>query len=167
MNIGTGLKLRMAGVGLATLASVGFAPGSQAAEAEYSGTFCMTSKPTVLESNPDVTTLVFDAWGIQTPNSTFKPWENATMHCVGYMRIMAGKTTARGSCRWVDAAGDTFTGEYEDAPDMPGKWTFLTGTGKWKGIQGSGTYKVVSYGKPAAPGTSQLCREHSGKYILP
>lgn len=167
MNIGTGLKLRMAGAGLATLALVGFVPGAQAVEAEYSGTFCMTSKPTILESNSDVTTLIYESWGIQTPNSTFKPWENATSRCVAYARIMGGKSTVKGSCRWVDSAGDTFTGEYEDAPDMPGKWTFLAGTGKWKGIQGSGTYRTVSRGKPPAPGISQLCQEHSGKYSLP
>ena len=167
MNIGIGLKSRTVGAALATLTLAGFAPGAQATETEYGGTFCMTSKPTVLESNADVTTLIYEGWGIQTPNSTFKPWENATMRCVGYMRIMGGKPTAKGSCRWVDSAGDSFTGEYEDTPDMPGKWIFLAGTGKWKGITGSGTYKTVSYGKPAAPGTSQLCREHSGKYILP
>ena len=138
-----------------------------AAETEYSGTWCGSAKRIVLESNPDVTVAMFDNVGIQTPNSTFKPWENATVHCMGYSRSMQGKLTQKGACRWTDATGDTFTGEYEQVPDKPPVWTFLAGTGKWKGIKGGGSYRVVSVGKPADSGTVQLCMDHSGKYELP
>lgn len=167
MNVRFGPKLRIASAGLAIVTLVGFVPGANAAETEYGGSWCMHVKSTVLESNPEVTTLTIEGWGITTPMSTFKPWENATVRCVGYVRIFRGKPTSIGSCRWVDSTGDTFTGEYEQAPDAQGKWTFLSGTGKWKGIQGNGVYKTLNRGKPAAPGTSQLCNEHAGSYTLP
>lgn len=138
-----------------------------AAETEYSGTWCGSGKRTVLESNPDVTVAVTDQFGIQTPNSTFKPFENSTTHCMGYARSMQGKLTQKGACRWTDASGDTFTGEFETIPDKLPVWTFLAGTGKWKGIKGGGTFRVVTAAKPAEAGTFQLCMEHSGKYELP
>ena len=167
MSISYRSKLKMASAGFATLALVGFIPGTLAAEAEYSGTFCMSSKVTVLESNPEVTILTTDGTGIATPDSGFQPWANASLRCVGYYRISAGKRTGKGSCRWIDASGDSFVGEFDEVPGEPGKWVFLAGTGKWKGIQGSGTYKTVARGKPAEQGTSQICNVHSGKYTLP
>jgi len=152
---------------LALLALVVIAPTLWAAETEYSGSFCAHAKRTVLESNADVTIYLQEYWGISTPASAPKPLENATVHCIQYVRNMNGKHTAKGACVWVDSTGDTFTGETEDVPDQPGVWTFLTGTGKWKGIKGVGTYKTVSSGKPAQDGTILFCVERSGKYTLP
>ena len=167
MNANDFLKLKMAGTVFAAIAMVGFAPEGLAAEAEYSGTFCLSSKITVLESNPEVTILLTDGTGMQTPDSGFLPWANATVRCTGYYRISGGNRSGRGACRWIDSAGDSFVGEYIDVPGEPGKWTFLAGTGKWKGIQGSGTYKTTARGKPAEQGTGQICNAHSGKYTLP
>ena len=162
-----GSAVRFLSGGLFALSVLGATGTVGAAETEYSGTWCASAKRTVLESNPDVTVTMIDSLGIQTPNSTFKPWENATVHCMGYYRSMQGKLTQKGACRWTDATGDTFTGEYEGTPDKPPVWTFLAGTGKWKGIKGSGTYRYVTAAKPADSGTLQLCIEHSGKYELP
>jgi len=138
-----------------------------AAESQYSGTFCGHSKATVLQAGPELTLLTSEAWAIQTPESSFKPWANATVHCVGYRRVIQGKATAIGACRWTDSAGDTFTGEYRDVPGEPGLWTFLGGTGKWQGIQGTGTYKLAGIGKPAPDGSTQYCIDHHGTYTLP
>ena len=81
------------------------------------------------------------------PESTFKPLQNATVHCVVYGRVMQGKQTGMGSCHWTDAAGDTFIGESVDAPDKPGVWTFLSGTGKYNGVTGGGSYSTTAAGR--------------------
>lgn len=167
MYVSNNSKLRMAGTVFAMIALVGFAPNALAAETEYSGTFCMSSKVTVLESNPEVTIFITDGTGIQTPDSGFQPWANATVRCTGYYRISGGNRNGKGACRWVDSSGDSFVGEFIDVPGEPGKWTFLAGSGKWKGIQGGGTYKNIARGKPAEQGTGQICNAHSGKYTLP
>jgi hypothetical protein len=162
-----GSAVRLLSGGLFALSVLGATGTVWAVETEYSGTWCSSLKRTVLESNPEVTVSMTEQWGIQIPNSTFKPWENATAHCMSYARSMQGKVTQKGACRWTDVTGDTFTGEFEAVPDKPPVWNFLAGTGKWKGIKGSGTYRIVAVGKPAENGTLQVCIEHSGRYELP
>ncbi len=115
---------------LAIFALAALVPTAWAAEAEYSGIFCAHVKRTVLESSPDLTVFMTESWGISTPGSTTKAWENSTVHCLSYVRVMGGKRSAKGSCRWTDTTGDTFIGEFEDVPDKPGAWTFMGGTGK-------------------------------------
>jgi hypothetical protein len=163
----TGIAVRLLCGSVIAVSALGTSGALCAAETEYSGIWCGSAKRTVLESSPELTLAMFDQFGIQTPGSTFKPWENATTHCMGYARSMQGKLTQKGACRWTDTAGDTFTGEYEALPDRPPVWTFLAGTGKWKGIKGGGTYRVVTAAKPAESGTFQVCMEHSGKFELP
>jgi hypothetical protein len=157
-----GKRILLAAIAFLALASTGWA-----AEAEYSGMACGSAKSTILESSPELTVMTTESWFIQTPASTFKPWDNNVGRCVNYVRISAGKRFAKGSCRWVDPSGDMFIGEIEEHPDKGGTWTFLAGTGKWKGIKGGGTFKAVSGGKPQPDGTAQFCFEHSGKYTLP
>jgi hypothetical protein len=140
---------------------------AQAAETEYRLTVCGHAKGITLETGPDLTVFSNEVWSIVVPPATPKVFENSTGHCVAYNRIMQGKVTDMGSCRWTDPAGDTFIGEYVDAPDKPGTWTFLSGTGKWKGISGSGTYQPVAMGKPAADGSIEFCTLLTGKYTLP
>lgn len=138
-----------------------------AAEMEYSGTFCNHSISTMVQAGPDAVALQIEAWGIQTSDSTFKPWANATNHCLGDILILQGKMSGHGVCLWTDADGDTFLGEWTDAPSKPGAWNFLGGTGKWKGVTGSGTYQYVSSSKPRPDGTGEGCTTHSGKLTLP
>ena len=140
---------------------------AQAGEIEYGGTFCGHWKTTMVQASPETTAFSTEFWGIQTPDSTFKPWANATNHCLDNDVIMQGKTSAHGECLWTDADGDTFIGTYVDEPGKPGDWTFLGGTGKWKGVTGSGTYQHVSGGPPRPDGTGEGCTTHSGKYVLP
>ena len=136
------------------------------AETEYSGTVCGFSKMTMLQASPEVTVFTDESWGMQTPDSTFKPWANGTVHCAQYHKVLQGKETTLGSCQWTDNTGDTFIGESTQAADTPGVWTFLGGTGKWKGVSGGGTFKVVSLGKPGPDGIN-FCFTHTGKYTLP
>ena len=158
-------KLIASSAAIAAAMLVGVA--AQAGETQYGGTFCSHLKATTLQANPDVTALNFETWGIQTPDSAFKPWSNATNHCAGNMVVMQGKSAARGECLWTDADGDTFIGSFVDEPGKPsGVWTFLGGTGKWKGVSGSGTYQYVSSSQ-RADGTGEGCTTHSGTYTLP
>jgi hypothetical protein len=152
---------------IALCGAAAFAYPAQAGEAEYGGTFCSHSRTTMVQANPDVTAFDLESWGIQTPDSTFKPWANATNHCTGNVIIVQGKATAHGECLWTDSDGDTFIGTFVDEPGKPGVWTFLGGTGKWKGVTGSGTYQYVSSSKPRPDGTGEGCTTHSGKYTLP
>lgn len=151
-----------AAVALALSAGTAFA-----AEIEYGGTWCGHSKAKVLVAGPELTVLSTETWAIETPGSS-RPaaLENAAVHCVGYLRILKGKSWSTAACHFTDAAGDGFTGEAMSEPDKPGRWTFLHGSGKWKGIHGGGTYKIVSRGKPAQ-GASALCLKHSGTYTVP
>ncbi len=139
---------------------------AQAGETEYGGTFCGHWKSMTVQSSPEVSAFNTEFWGIQTPDSTFKPWANATNHCMENDIIMQGKMSAHGECLWTDADGDTFIGTYVDEPGKPGTWTFLGGTGKWKGVTGSVTYQHVSSSKPRPDGTGEGCTTHSGKYTL-
>jgi hypothetical protein len=140
---------------------------AQAGDTEYGGTFCGHWKSTTVQSSPDVSVLNTEFWGVQTPDSTFKPWANATNHCTENDIIMQGKMSAHGECIWTDADGDTFIGTFLDEPGKPGVWTFVGGGGKWKGVTGSGTYQHVSASKPRPDGTGEGCTTHSGKYTLP
>ena len=99
-------------------------------------------------------------------SSTTKEWESATTHCAGYIRVIAGKQVGKGVCKWIQATGDTATGEWEYPPAGEPSWRWLAGTGKLKGIAGGGTFKAITSAKPAEPGTSQGCRRDSGNYTL-
>ena len=156
--------IKLLSVGAAALMAV--SATATAAESEYSGTVCGFSKINMLQSSPDVAIFTIESWGMQTPDSTFKPWANGTVHCVEYDKVIQGKGSSMGSCQWTDNTGDTFTGESTKAPDTTGVWTFLGGTGKWKGVSGGGTWKIVSLGKPGPDG-SNFCFTHIGKYTLP
>ena len=152
---------------IAMIASMAFAVTAWGAETEYSGTLCGISKRNVLYSTSDLTVLSLETWGIQPSESTFEPWKNASVHCVGYGRITQGKFSSTGSCLWTDPTGDIFIGEFQAVPDKPGIWTFLSGTGKWQGIKGGGEFHPVSRGKDFPDGTFAVCNGHSGKYTLP
>ncbi len=155
----------LAAVSLLSVSAIAFP--AQATEADYTGlTVCGQNKSTTLMATPELTVYSWEFWGIVPPESTFKPLQNATAHCVGYGRVMQGKTTGMASCFWTDAAGDTLIGESVDAPDKPGVWTFLSGTGKYKGISGGGSYSTTAAGKMAPDGTMQMCFSPTGKWNL-
>jgi len=143
-----------------------FALAAQAAETEYKFTWCGLAKPTMLTAGPDLTIWTDDVGGMVTPASG-KVFENTTVRCMGYHRVMQGKETGHSACLMTDAEGDTILGEAVDAPDRPPVWTFLEGTGKYHGISGVGTFEFTAMGKPAADGTVEFCLTPTGRYTLP
>ena len=142
------------------------AQGAWAAEVAYDFTACTHGRHTVLEANADIFAMGFEVWGVVAASTT-KEWENATTHCVGSLRVTAGKRVGKGVCKWLTAAGDSALGEFEYPASGEPVWTWLTGTGKLKGISGGGTFREVGGSKPVEAGTSQGCRRDWGKYTLP
>lgn len=151
---------------LTVLALCAFAPTSWAADVSYDFSVCTHSRTIMLEGSPDLVAFGVESWGVVS-TSTTKEWENATTHCVGYIRVMAGKQVGKGVCKWIQATGDTATGEWEYPPAGEPSWRWLVGNGKLKGIAGGGTFKSLTSAKPAEPGTSQGCRRDWGNYTLP
>ena len=151
---------------IVVLAMSAFASASWATDVSYDFVACTHARRTMLEGSAELTAFGMEQWGIVS-SSTTKEWENATTHCVGSLRVMAGKPVGKGLCKWFTATGDTGVGEFECPPSGEPAWTWLVGTGKLKGITGSGTFRPVSTGNPAEPGTTQGCRRDWGKYTLP
>jgi len=139
---------------------------ARSAELAYDITVCTHGRTALLESNPEITALGAESWGIVT-NASLPQWEKATTHCIGYTRVVNGKGSGKGVCKWVFANGDTGVGEWEIPAVGEPVWTWLAGTGGMKGVQGGGTFRNVFNGKPAEQGTSQGCRRDWGKYTLP
>lgn len=157
------MKLRRMGVAIGLVL---FAQGVPAEDFTYDFVACTHSKQTMLEANSDTVAFGIESWGT-VASSTTKAWESASTHCVGYVRIVAGKPAGKGVCKWNHVTGDTAVGEFEFSAAGEPTWTWLSGTGKLKGITGGGTFRELSSGKPAAAGTSQGCRRDWGKYTLP
>lgn len=141
------------------------AQGAFAAEAAYDFIACTHGKRTMLESNPEFTAYATEAWGV-VASSTTKVWENASTHCMGYQRVIAGKPYGKGVCKWTEAGGDSAIGEFEYS-NTSAVWTWLSGNGKLKGISGGGTFQEVFNAKQVDPATGQGCRRDWGKFILP
>ncbi len=151
---------------LLLVAAVALAPRAWGAETAYDFVVCGNSKITMLEARPDLTAFGVELWAI-VATSTTKEMENATQHCLGTIRVIEGKQTGKGMCKWTDPAGNTFVGEWETSPNGEGSWVFLSGTGRFKGIHGAGHYQYVSKARPIAEGTAQSCRRDWGTYSLP
>lgn len=147
------------------VAVAALAPRAWGAETAYDFLACGSAKMTMLEARADFVAFGVESFGIVATTTT-KEWENATQHCVGTVRIVDGKQTGSGLCKWTDPAGNTFVGEWEMTATGQGTWTFLSGTGKYKGIKGAGTFQYVTKAKPIAEGTSQSCRRDKGSYTL-
>jgi hypothetical protein len=136
------------------------------AESTYDFTVCTHSRYTPLEANADIVTFGVENWGVVASSAT-KFWEQASTHCVGYIRVMAGKTVGKGTCRWTEATGGTAVGEWEYPPNGEPTWTWLSGTGSLKGITGGGSFRDLFSAKASEPGTGQGCRRDTGNYQLP
>ena len=75
-------------VAAALVGASAFALAAQAAETEYKFTWCGLAKSTMLTAGPDLTIWTDDVGGMVTPDSGFKPFENAALRCMGYHRVM-------------------------------------------------------------------------------
>lgn len=143
---------------------MGSAPASST-DIPYEFTVCTHGKPLMLESSGDFTGYGVEAWGVVSASAS-KEWENASTHCVGYIRWMEGKQVGKGLCKWVQASGDSAVGEFEFAPAGERHWTWLSGTGRLKGIKGGGTFQEIFTAKTVDAGTSQGCRRDWGRYTV-
>ncbi len=137
-----------------------------AAETPYDFTVCTTSKRIPLEANADIVAIGVENWGVVT-SSTTKLFEQASTHCVGYLRIMGGRPVGKGTCKWSFVGGDTGVGEWEYPPNGEPVWNWLAGTGKLKGITGRGTFKEVFSAPSSDPAMSNGCRRDWGTANLP
>ncbi len=142
------------------------APLGSATESAYDFIVCGHTRYVPLEANAEIVAFGVENWGIVS-SSTTKFWENASTHCVGYIRVVAGKVVGKGTNKWFEAGGDTGVGEWEYPSTGEPAWTWLAGTGKLKGISGGGTFHDLFSGKPSAPDTSQGCRRDWGKMSVP
>lgn len=156
-------RMRIAGALAAlTLAAV----PAWAVEVAYDFVACSHSTQRMLEGGPDLVAFGTEGWGI-VATSTTKEWESATTRCVGYVRIIGGKSVGKGMCRWIQAGGDTAVGEWEMTPAGENTWSWLAGTGKLAGIKGGGTFQWLTAARSVEAGTGQSCRRDWGKYTLP
>jgi hypothetical protein len=154
------LVLIAAAIGLA-------AGGTWAREVDYDFVVCTHGRGVMLEASADIVGVGAESWGI-VATSTTKDWENATQHCVGYQRIMAGKLVGKGLCKWFFMSGDTAIGEWDMPENGQNTFRWLSGTGGLKGITTvTSNFTTVGMGKPADQGTSQACRRDWGRFALP
>lgn len=153
-------------IAVLSLAAVAAAP-TTAREVSYESIVCSHARHMLLEAGPDMVAFGVEQWGV-VARTNVPEFENGTTHCVGYLRIVAGKPIGKGMCKWIAASGDTAVGEWEHPESGDNRWTWLSGTGAFKGISGAnGSFKALGPTKPAAPGTSQNCRRDWGSFTLP
>jgi len=143
-----------------------FTPVAQA-EQPFDITDCGSGTMTMVSASKELTVFGFDLKGISRSNHENKVFDNATFHCVGVIRVMAGKRNETGYFKIMDSEGDFIVGEVTRAETEKSTWKFLQGNGKWKGITGGGTGWVIMQGKPITPGTFQACFRHTGTIKLP
>lgn len=142
------------------------APAAPAAEAAYDFVVCTHGRGIPLEANADIVAYAVENWGV-VASSTSREWENASSHCLGYLRVLGGKRVGRGVCKWMQAGGDTAVGEFDFPATGEPSFTWLAGTGKLKGISGGGTFRELFDAPPVDPPTVQGCRRDWGRYRLP
>jgi len=142
-------------------------PAALARDVAYDFVVCSHARLDLFESSADVVAFGAEEWGV-VASSTTKEWENATSHCMGFIRMAAGKPVGKGICKWANAGGDTAVGEWEyPAAGGEPSWTWVSGNGNLTGIRGTGAFRLLGNGRPADAGTSQGCRRDWGTYALP
>ena len=151
-----------------TLISVfGFCIFIPVANAEpYDITNCWSGESIMLVASEELVVMSYDLKGICRDNLDTKAFDNMTFQCVGTSKIVAGKPTGNGYCKFMDKDGDLLVGETTSA-GPEGTWKALYGTGKWKGITGSGKNMYITNSKPIVEGTFQNCMGSTGTYELP
>jgi hypothetical protein len=137
------------------------------AEQPFDITDCGSGTITMVSASKELTVFSFDLKGISRSNHENKVFDNTTFHCVGVIRVMAGKRTETGYFKIMDSDGDFIVGEVTCIETEKSTWKFLQGTGKWKGITGGGKGWVIMRGKPITSGTFQACFRHTGTIKLP
>jgi hypothetical protein len=145
----------------------GFCIFTSVAHAEpYDMTNCMAGETTMLVASKELVVFSYDFKGIVQDNLDTKTFANMSFQCIGISKIVAGKPTGQGICKFMDKDGDFIVGETTSA-GPEGTWKAFYGTGKWKGITGSGKQMYITNSKPIVNGTFQNCSRATGTYELP
>ena len=153
--------------GLVALAIGTAASGTWGRDVDYDFVVCNHARLTMLEANGDIVAFGVEQWGT-VASSTTKDFEKATSRCVGSMRVVGGKRSGKGLCKWFNMAGDTAIGEWELSEAGEASWKWLAGTGGLKGIATKkSNWADLGSGKPSEPGTAQGCRHDWGTFTLP
>ena len=149
----------------ALLALVMFVPVAQAEE-QFECTQCSHVTYTSFHDSKDLAVLF--SWqcnGIIISHSENKFLNGVTCHCEGLSRRVGEINREVGYCKNTDPDGDIFIHDWtRTETEMVGK--FLEGTGKYKGIKGSIKAERLLLGKPAMPGTFQMCNKFTATYEL-
>ena len=132
----------------------------------YDMTNCFSGESTMLVASKELVVFGYDLKGIVQDNLDTKAFANMSFQCVGITKIVAGKTTGQGICKFMDKDGDFIVGE-TTSTGLEGTWKAFYGTGKWKGITGSGKHVYFTNSKPIVNGTFQSCNRATGTYELP
>jgi hypothetical protein len=129
-----------------------------------------TIKPTPV--GKDLVLLAFDENGLSVGNGLF---DHMTWHCWGLADITNGTVQHRGYCVATDPSGDQVASTIasddrypQNAKNIRGILTLMSGTGKYAGI--SGGHKYVANGsefRPATEGTYFQYTTNQGSYKLP
>ena len=138
---------------------------SVAHAAEYDLTNCWSGETTMLFVSKELVVMSYDIKGICRSNTDNKDFDNMSFQCVGISRIVAGKTTGNGYCKFIDKDGDFVVGE-TTSTGPEGTWQAMHGTGKWKGIVGHGKNMAITNSKPIVEGTMQNCNRATGTYMI-
>jgi hypothetical protein len=132
----------------------------------YDLTNCFCGESTMVVASKELVVMGYELKGIVQDNLDTKVFANMSFQCVGITKIVAGKPTGQGICKFMDKDGDYLVGETTSA-GAKGTWKAFYGTGKWKGITGSGTNMYITNSNPIVKGTFQNCTRATGTYELP
>ena len=132
----------------------------------YDITNCFSGETTMLVASQELVVFSYDLKGICRSNNDEKLFDNTSFQCVGIQRVVAGKPTGQGICKFMDKDGDFIVGETTSA-GAEGTWKVIYGTGKMKGMTASGKNMYITNSKPIIEGTFQNCVRATGNYELP
>lgn len=132
----------------------------------YDLTNCFSGETTMLVASQELVVFSYDLKGICRSNNDDKLFDNSSFQCVGISRVVAGKPTGQGICKFLDKDGDFLVGE-SNTTGAEGMWKVIYGTGKFKGMAASGKNMYITNSKPIIEGTFQNCNRATGNYELP
>jgi hypothetical protein len=132
---------------------------------EVNITQCTGSQVHSVDTGPQISFNVGEAWGTVRADPTGGLFDMMTSHCLGAARVVDGKPSLWGHCEWTDKDGDKVLMHYVRSDPVNGRYTVVQGTGKYSGISGTRDYKITAF--PAVPGGRAVCDEGKLRYTSP
>ena len=142
-----------------------FVGSAQARSDEAGITQCTGSKNQTVETTPQVSFAIGEAYGTVRASPESSIFDMMTSHCLGASRVVDGKPFVWGHCEWTDKDGDKVLLEYARSQGLSGKYTVVYGTGKFSGITGTRDYRITPF--PTVQGGRAVCDEGTLRYTLP